>query len=145
MEKEEKIRAQTSSKQRLVIFALVLTIVWIIGYTYQKYSSSSKPQLSPPNWDLDYTSPKVFTKEELKERYDGRAGRPAYLVILGEVYDVMGSEHYKEGSGYHVFIGQDATTAFVTGKFNDGVPSDDVSLLESHQMRGIEDWIKFYR
>ena len=143
MEKEEKIKAQTNSKQRLGIVGLAFTILLTIGFIYQKYYA--KPRIATPDWDPDYTCPKVFTKEELQTRFDGRGDRPAYLVILGEVYDVLGSEHYKEGSGYHVFIGQDATTAFVTGKFKDGVPSDDVMLLESHQMRGIEDWIKFYR
>ena len=100
--------------------------------------------LRTPTWDADWSSPVVFTKEELATSYNGKGGNPSYLVILGEVYDVTGSEYYKDGSGYSVFVGKDATTAFVTGKFDESA-SDDVTILEPQQMKNIDDWIKFYR
>ena len=85
----------------------------------------------------------MLTKAELAG-FNGKNGARSYLTILGEIYDVTGSEHYTEDSGYFVFIGQDATLAFVSGKFDENA-SDDVSGLDVNQIKGIEDWVKFYR
>ena len=48
-------------------------------------------------------------------------------------------------SGYSVFVGKDATSAFATGNFNASQKLDDVSGLSVAQMRSIEHWIDFYR
>jgi predicted heme/steroid binding protein len=144
MEKQEKMAPaiMISRQKRFFMFAVLPFVMLAVAVIRYRNNGS---RIVVPDWDPEFACPKVFTKEELKTNYDGRGERPSYLVILGEVYDVTGSEHYKEGNGYHIFIGQDATTAFVTGKFEDGVPSDDVMLLEVGQMRGVEDWLKFYR
>jgi predicted heme/steroid binding protein len=58
----------------------------------------------------------VFTKAQLA-KFDGSPrGAPAYLAVLGEVFDVSGKpEFYSKGSGYHHFVATDGTRAFVTG------------------------------
>lgn len=50
-----------------------------------------------------------FTAEELKQ-YDGREGRPAYIVYKGKVYDVTADLMWVEGDhqGEHV-AGRDLT------------------------------------
>ena len=58
---------------------------------------------------------------------------------------MTGSESYAPGSGYHVFIGKDATAAFSTGDFAPGAGVDDVSALSPSQLRSIETWVDFYR
>ena len=96
-----------------------------------------------PNWEKDWISPNVLTVSELR-RFDGKDGAKSYLTILGEIYDVTGSEHYRGDGGYSVFIAQDATQAFVTGQFNASA-QDDVSAFTTTQMKAIEEWIEFYR
>jgi predicted heme/steroid binding protein len=124
------------------LFVSVAAFVLAVAYRYtQRGEGQFYP---PPTWDPAFVAPRVFTKEELKEKYNGKGGKPAYLVVLGEVYDVSGSEYYAEGSGYSIFVGRDATTAFVTGKFDESA-DDDVLALAATQMKGIEDWVKFYR
>lgn len=97
-----------------------------------------------PNWDQDWTSPKVLTREQLSG-FNGRDGSRSYLTVLGEIFDVSGSSHYSKDSGYSVFLGRDATRAFVTGDFDAESASDDVSTFDSGQMKGIEEWVDFYR
>ncbi len=54
---------------------------------------------------------KEFTLEELKQ-YDGQAGRPAYVVYDGAVYDVTESAMWDDGDhvGEHS-AGEDLTEA----------------------------------
>jgi predicted heme/steroid binding protein len=132
------------TKGQIFIFLIAPIVLAASVAYYIKPSMFNFSGLRTPTWDAGWSSPVVFTKEELSTKYNGKGGNPSYLVILGEVYDVSGAEYYKEGSGYSVFIGKDATTAFVTGKFDEG-PSDDVMSLEAQQMKSIWDWIKFYR
>ena len=47
-------------------------------------------------------------------------GRPLWLSICGQVFDVTaGARHYGSGGGYSFFTGRDGTRAFVTGEFNE--------------------------
>lgn len=50
---------------------------------------------------------KLFTKEDLWEKYRGGKGsKGLYLAIMGRVYDVQkGSKHYGPGGGYSFFAG----------------------------------------
>jgi len=129
-----------NKRRQLVLFAILPVLM--IALSLVRYRSH---KLSPPDWNADYVSPRTYSKAELKTQFNGKEGKPSYLVIFGEVYDVTGSEHYEGEGGYSIFIGQDATTAFVTGKFDDENPSDDLSTLDALQLKGVEDWIKFYR
>lgn len=49
-----------------------------------------------------------FTKESLA-KFDGKNGRPAYVAIDGEVYDVTGNPHWAEGEHHGNLAGRDLT------------------------------------
>lgn len=100
----------------------------------------------PPSWLPEWRSLVVLSPETVAAA-DGRGGGPTHLVVLGEVYDVGDAEFYKESGGYRVFVGKDATLAFVTGDFagEKGIPLDDVSSLNAAQMGSLHEWVDFYR
>jgi len=110
-------------------------------------SSSAKPTAGT---NRDFTKKlktsmkdRLFTKAELKA-YDGSvAGKPIYLGILGEVFDVTkGAKHYSraQNGGYSFFSGIDGSAAFVTGEFNEKGLTDQVENLTPSQIAGIRDW-----
>lgn len=86
---------------------------------------------------------KVFTKDELKKYNNIENG--LYLSILGQVFDVTkGAKHYEPGASYHIFVGRDASLAFVTGKFDEKEITDDTSVLSAQQIKALDDWVQFY-
>ena len=135
-------------KTSFIISSILVVLVAILVYYSRNHLRrfffvKHHSTLPVPNWERDWQSPRVFSKEELAGN-DGRNGANSYLTVLGEIYDVTGSKHYSEGSGYHVFIGQDASLAFVSGNFGNAA-TDDVSVLDTSQIKGIEKWVIFYR
>eukprot|EP00244_Chara_vulgaris_P002054 TRINITY_DN13442_c0_g5_i1.p1 TRINITY_DN13442_c0_g5~~TRINITY_DN13442_c0_g5_i1.p1 ORF type:complete len:296 (-),score=52.63 TRINITY_DN13442_c0_g5_i1:225-1091(-) len=111
-----------------VIFAAGLTFISI--YILWPYPEQGAEQ-------------RVFTAEELA-LYDGVKRKQLLLAILGDVFDVTeGQRHYGPGSSYHHFVGKDASRAFVTGKFKDGL-TDDVSGLSASEYSGLQEWHSFY-
>ena len=44
----------------------------------------------------------------------------------------------------YIFIGRDASLAFITGEFNDDSLTDDISSLSIHQIKALNDWVQFY-
>lgn len=64
--------------------------------------------------------------------FNGRdESKPLYLVVNGTIYDVSVARHmYGPGAGYNVFVGRDASRAFVTGCFAEENSGD---------MRGVEE------
>lgn len=85
----------------------------------------------------------VFTPDQLRQ-YDGTNGKPLYLALLGEVFDVSkGSKHYGPGGGYSFFTGKDASRAFVTGDFKNDL-NDNVEDLTPENCHGLVEWLSFY-
>lgn len=73
--------------------------------------------------------------DELKQ-YDGKDGRPAYIVYKGDIYDVTGSKLWKNGS--HVnrhFAGEDLSHQMSVAPHGDDVMSrfKKVGTLESEE------------
>ncbi|XP_018568039.1 neuferricin [Anoplophora glabripennis] len=88
---------------------------------------------------------RVFTKEELK-LYNGVDKPQLYLAILGNVFDVSkGIKHYGPNKQYNVFVGQDASRSFVTGKFNKEDISEDVADFSYEELRSLDHWLNFYK
>ncbi|KIZ05646.1 hypothetical protein MNEG_2315 [Monoraphidium neglectum] len=88
-------------------------------------------------------APSVLSKAQLAQA-DGSDGRPVYLSILGDVFDVSSKpEFYGKGSGYHHFVGTDGSRAFVTGEF-EGPPRAEVLDLSPEDVHGIVGWRDFY-
>lgn len=50
----------------------------------------------------------LFTTEELAQ-YDGKDGHKTYFAFKGKVYDVTGSDKWKNGEHYSLFAGKDLT------------------------------------
>lgn len=88
---------------------------------------------------------KVFTVEELAQ-FDGSVeGKPIYLALLGQVFDVSkGGMHYAKNGGYGFFSGKDGSAAFVTGKFNSEGLTSDLSQVPTEDYIGLKDWVDFY-
>ena len=93
---------------------------------------------------------RVLTVAELS-RFDGRDGRPAYLSVDGHVFDVTvaagSGGHYGPGSSYNVFLGRDATRAFVTGCFidSDEYATHDLRGFTRQQLDSVAGWLRFYQ
>lgn len=43
-----------------------------------------------------------------------------------------------------MFIGRDASLAFITGEFDDKGLTDDISSLSVYQVKALNDWVQFY-
>ncbi|MGG7179059.1 cytochrome b5 domain-containing protein [Clostridium paraputrificum] len=61
--------------------------------------------------DAGYRAMKEYTLEEL-EKYDGKEGRPAYVVVEGKVYDVTNNPYWKNGSHFGANSGEEMTKTF---------------------------------
>ncbi|KAI4472681.1 hypothetical protein M0802_016579 [Mischocyttarus mexicanus] len=103
------------------------------------FSKSTKLELLDIN-----TTEKIFTKDELKKYNNIENG--LYLSILGQVFDVTkGAKHYEPGASYHIFVGCDASLAFITGEFDEKKITDDISELSPEKIKELDDWVQFYK
>ncbi|KAF9042563.1 cytochrome b5 [Hymenopellis radicata] len=82
--------------------------------------------------------------ERLLAEFDGtKPGRPIYLAIDGDVYDVSKGKSYQPGGSYHILAGVDAARAFGTGCFKTHRTHDMRGLTE-FELNGIVHWKEFY-
>lgn len=51
---------------------------------------------------------KEFNKETLSN-YDGKNGRPAYIAVNGNVYDVTNNHHWTNGQHHNIKAGRDVS------------------------------------
>ena len=138
----------TEQNSRNPYYLPILYVVLAFGALFfaLKHAQTLKLQTyAPPDWSHEYTAPHIFTKEEIATKYNGKNGNPSLLTIMGEVFDVTGSKYYEQGRGYSVFVGRDATLAFVNGDFNQNSSSDDISSLNHEGLKSIQTWVEFYR
>ncbi|KAF9468854.1 cytochrome b5-like heme/steroid binding domain-containing protein [Collybia nuda] len=90
------------------------------------------------------TNQRLFS-ERLLAQFDGKVeGRPIYLAIDSDVYDVSSGKAYQPGGSYHILAGVDAARAFGTGCFKTHRTHDTRGMLES-ELRSLAHWKKFYR
>ncbi|XP_043273279.1 neuferricin [Venturia canescens] len=133
-------------EQKYVWFAVLLAICYQL-YTNEKHRNFVEKILKG-EFDIFPTSQKkigesLITDNELKKYNNLENG--LYLSIIGNIFDVTaGAKHYGPGATYHLFTGRDASLAFVTGEFEEGSLSDDISSLSNLQLKSIKTWIKFY-
>ncbi|KAF1326729.1 Heme/steroid binding domain-containing protein, partial [Globisporangium splendens] len=83
-----------------------------------------------------------FTLEELKE-FNGENGKPIYIGVLDEVYDVSSKrDFYGPGEGYHLFAGRDASRALAKMSFEkEDLDSEDLSDLGFMDQETLQDWV----
>ncbi|CAH0473117.1 unnamed protein product [Peronospora belbahrii] len=85
---------------------------------------------------------RYFSLEELLP-YNGEDGRPIYIAILDEVYDVSCKrDFYGPGEGYHLFAGRDASRALAKMSFEkEDLESNDLSDLSFMDKETLNDWV----
>jgi len=86
---------------------------------------------------------RLFSETLLAEHDGSVRGRPLYLAIDGDVYDVSSGHAYQPGGSYHILAGVDAARAFGTGCFKEHRTHDIRGLSES-ELKGLRHWKKFY-
>ncbi|KAK7060142.1 hypothetical protein VNI00_000906 [Paramarasmius palmivorus] len=123
----------------IVILFIALAGKFITGSFIWEYDGKWvrwKTYFPPP-------SGRLFSERMLKE-FDGTVpGRPIYLAIDGDVYDVSKGKSYQPGGSYHILAGVDAARAFGTGCFKTH-RTHDLRGLSEDELRGVEHWKKFY-
>ncbi|KAF8914145.1 cytochrome b5-like heme/steroid binding domain-containing protein [Gymnopilus junonius] len=88
------------------------------------------------------TNQRLFSERALAD-FNGENGKPLYLAIDGDVYDVSKGKAYQPGGSYHHFVGIDAARAFGTGCFQTHRTHDTRGMSES-ELRGLTHWKQFY-
>ncbi|KAJ6510246.1 cytochrome b5-like heme/steroid binding domain-containing protein [Mycena vitilis] len=128
----------------LLKFILYLTIFlalsgkFITGSYTWEYETRWLPQLK----SLWPTDQRLFSESKLSE-YNGETGRPTYLAIDGDVYDVSKGKAYQPGGSYHFMAGIDAARAFGTGCFQTH-RTHDLRGLSDQEYEGVQHWKKFF-
>ncbi|GBE79206.1 cytochrome b5 [Sparassis crispa] len=102
-------------------------------------------ELEPPNWrKLIPTNQRLFSEGTLATFDGSNTGKPVYLAIDGDVYDVTVSRAtYGPGGPYHMMAGRDAARAFGTGCFATHL-THDLRGLSEQEMKGVQNWKEFY-
>ncbi|KAK7061355.1 sterol metabolism-related protein [Favolaschia claudopus] len=106
------------------------------SYTWE-YETRFLPTLK----SLWPTDQRLFSEKLLTE-YTGE-GRPTYLAIDGDVYDVSSGKSYQPGGSYHFMAGRDAARAFGTGCFQTHW-THDLRGLSDQEYAGVQHWKKFF-
>ncbi|TMW57835.1 hypothetical protein Poli38472_014438 [Pythium oligandrum] len=85
---------------------------------------------------------RFFTLEELKE-FNGENGKPIYIAVLDEVYDVSNKrDFYGPGAGYHLFAGREASRALAKMSFEkEDLENEDLSDLSFMDNETLQDWV----
>ena len=127
-----------------IIFFLLLTLAlagkFITGSYTWEYDAKwlQVKKLFQPT-----TNQRLFSERWLAE-FDGRVpGRPIYLAIDGDVYDVTMGAAYQPGGSYAILAGVDAARAFGTGCFQTHRTHDTREMSEK-ELRSLAHWKKFY-
>ncbi|KAF9076831.1 cytochrome b5-like heme/steroid binding domain-containing protein [Rhodocollybia butyracea] len=91
------------------------------------------------------TDQRYFSERTLAT-YDGSlSGKPIYLAIDGDVYDVTKGKAYQPGGSYHYFTGIDAARAFGTGCIQARTHlTHDLRGLTQDEIKTLEHWKDFY-
>ncbi|OBZ71833.1 Membrane steroid-binding protein 1 [Grifola frondosa] len=103
-------------------------------------------------WELELPNLKQFIptnqrlfSEQMLAKFDGSdPGKPLYIAIDGDVYDVSSNRAtYGPGGSYHIMAGRDAARAYGTGCFATHL-THDLRELSEKEMKGVQHWKKFY-
>ncbi|EAU84286.1 hypothetical protein CC1G_01282 [Coprinopsis cinerea okayama7 len=87
---------------------------------------------------------RLFSVEYLAKFNGEDPGKPIYLSIDGEVYDVTKGAAYQKGGSYHILAGREGARAFATGCFREHM-THDTRGLDEEERKGLEHWKQFYR
>ncbi|KAJ7162625.1 cytochrome b5-like heme/steroid binding domain-containing protein [Mycena crocata] len=90
------------------------------------------------------TDQRLFSEKVLADYDGGASGRPTYLAIDGDVYDVSKGKTYQPGGSYHFMTGIDAARAFGTGCFQTH-RTHDLRGLSDKEYEGVQHWKQFFK
>ncbi|KAI0662943.1 cytochrome b5 [Cubamyces menziesii] len=127
----------------LLKFILYATLFIVLAGKF--FTGSYLWEMEPPNLkQFIPTTQRLFSEGQLAQ-FDGTdPGKPVYIAIDGDVYDVSSNRAtYGPGGSYHMMAGRDAARAYGTGCFKTHLTHDLRGLSES-EMRGVQHWKKFY-
>lgn len=133
-----------------IVFGLLGLVVWreLRSWMLLKASEFGDGQDQRGSEDVS-----VITLKELENGAafgDGsqggsQGGKRLLLSIVNHVFDVTkGGNFYGRDGHYAGFTGRDATRAFATGNFDDGL-TEDTSGLSSGECKSILEWLGFYK
>mmetsp|Transcript_13828 Transcript_13828/g.34016 ORF Transcript_13828/g.34016 Transcript_13828/m.34016 type:complete len:103 (-) Transcript_13828:392-700(-) len=84
----------------------------------------------------------TFTAEELAH-YDGKDGKPVYLALRGQVFDVSeGRSFYGPGGPYEAFAGKECSRALALMKIDAAECNDNLEGLDDKCLQTLQDWTK---
>lgn len=92
------------------------------------------------------TGPRIFTESEL-EAYNGtEPGRPIYLAVAGDVFDVTakGAHLYGPGGSYSAFAGRACGRGIVLSSLEPEDVSDEFDDFDEGQRATLDGWVRFY-
>ncbi|KAF7354947.1 Sterol metabolism-related protein [Mycena sanguinolenta] len=152
----------------LLKFILYVTIFIALAgkFVTGSYTWEYETRLMPTLKSLWPTDQRLFSENALAEFNGEVPGRPTYLAIDGDVYDVSKGKAYQPGGSYHFMsvssslpavdsadhrwcffcyfrAGRDAARAFGTGCFQTH-RTHDLRGLSDKEYEGVQHWKKFF-
>ncbi|KAJ6516302.1 cytochrome b5-like heme/steroid binding domain-containing protein [Mycena sanguinolenta] len=129
----------------LLKFIVYVTIfVALAGkFVTGSYTWEYETRLMPTLKSLWPTDQRLFSENALAQFNGEVPGRPTYLAIDGDVYDVSKGKAYQPGGSYHFMAGRDAARAFGTGCFQTH-RTHDLRGLSDKEYEGVQHWKKFF-
>ncbi len=106
----------------LLILGLTLALLLTGGCSDSGPAAPAEEQAEPAEESTDVeeetagddAEAATFTMAEIAQ-YDGKDGRPAYIVVDGVVYDVSNVRQWSSGAHFGFVPGADATDALAAG------------------------------
>ncbi|KAJ7873392.1 cytochrome b5-like heme/steroid binding domain-containing protein [Mycena olivaceomarginata] len=128
----------------LLKFILYVTIFLALAgkFVTGSYTWEYETRWLPTLKSLWPTDQRLFSEKVLSQ-YNGETGRPTYLAIDGDVYDVSKGKAYQPGGSYSFMAGRDAARAFGTGCFQTH-RTHDLRGLSDKEYEGVLHWKKFF-
>ncbi|KAF9569444.1 cytochrome b5 [Agrocybe pediades] len=153
-EKVEPLERDPTAAEEVGVLGLLKFIVILLvcvalagkfftgNYTWEHRSKWLQVNTYWPISNATQTNQRLFSERMLAE-YNGKDGKPLYLAIDGDVFDVTKGAAYQPGGSYHHFVGTDAARAFATGCFATHRTHDLRGLTEK-ELNSVAHWKKFY-
>jgi len=127
----------------LKFLVYVLVIVALAGkfftgsFTWEYESKWTRVKTYMP------TGKRLFSERLLAEFDGSTPGKPIYLAIDGDVFDVSTGKAYQPGGSYNHFAGIDAARAFGTGCMKEH-RTHDIRGLSDSELNSLNHWKQFY-
>jgi len=108
------------------------------------FTTMLNDELNPVNTEMPTAT---ITIKDLDTKFNGLSGTPSYISVKGLVHDVSAKDAYREGGGYHILAGKEASVAFGKFKLNAEFMEwgkHDVKDLTEKEMKTLDEWATFF-